>query len=114
MYQTRPLTIAIIHCTDCLFVCLSLLSPLLQVLDLVDAKRRKHKTLDGFMSAFYVRWPLRIFFRVYVIYMFGYCLVPFIMLTYARWYPVLTQIYFIGHVLYVPWQFVSPFLKYLY
>lgn len=81
-----------------------------QVLTIIESMRRRNKVLDQFLSAFYIRWPLYIFFRIYTIIMFGYCLVPFTLLSFHKWYPVLSQIYFIGHVIYLSWFFVSFFL----
>ncbi|XP_054153943.1 lysophospholipid acyltransferase 5-like [Oppia nitens] len=81
-----------------------------EVLSLFNSWRNRNKTMDSLLSAFYIRWPLLVFFRIYTIYMFGYCLVPFILLSYTKWIPVLTQLYFCGHIIYGTWLLIPPLI----
>ncbi|KAI1287559.1 Lysophospholipid acyltransferase 5 [Halotydeus destructor] len=82
-----------------------------EVINLIEAKRRQHRKLDAVLNANFVRWPIKVLCRVWILYMFGYCLVSFILLTRGRWLPVLQQVYFYGHVIYLPGQLLIPVIK---
>ncbi|XP_074603759.1 lysophosphatidylcholine acyltransferase 3 protein nessy [Brevipalpus obovatus] len=81
-----------------------------EILEIVKRIRANKPILDHFMSLTIVRWSLLIFFRFYTIYMFGYCLVSFNLLSFERWYPVLGSVYFAGHVIYLSWIPLSPII----
>ena len=82
--------------------------PLFQVQSMIGMLRDNHKSLDRLFNSFVFKWTFTIFMKVYTLVIFGYCLVPFIMLTYNRWFPILAQFYFFAHVIYIPWQLISP------
>lgn len=95
------------------FLCVpfSLLLPFFlhsQLQEIIGIFRDSHKSLDSLLNSFFFKWTFNIFMKVYTLVVFGYCLVPFIMLTYNRWFPILAQFYFFAHVIYIPWQFISP------
>ena len=77
----------------------------------VRLARQRFATLDRVLSAFYVRIGLRLLFRAYTLVVFGYCLVPFILLSHSKWWDVLAQFYFLPHLFYLSYNLlVSPFL----
>lgn len=80
-----------------------------EVMGLVSLVRKKYRSVDDLLSASYVYWPIRVLFRVYTLVVFGYCLIPFILLSYSKWFDVLSQFYFFPHLIYVPFNLiVSP------
>ncbi|XP_067142730.1 lysophospholipid acyltransferase 5-like [Centruroides vittatus] len=50
---------------------------------------------------------LLVFNKVYVTVMFGYCIVPFVLLSVERWWKAYASVYFIGHVIYLGWPLVQ-------
>lgn len=91
-----------------LMVFLFLLHLFSQVQSMIGMLRDNHKSLDRLLDSFVFKWTFTIFMKVYTLVIFGYCLVPFIMLTYNRWFPILAQFYFFAHIIYLPWQLISP------
>ncbi|GFY45890.1 lysophospholipid acyltransferase 5 [Trichonephila inaurata madagascariensis] len=60
-----------------------------------------------------LRIPVLIFLKVYVDIFMGYCLVSFVLLSWSRYMQVYGSVYYIGHILYFGWPFVSPVIKLL-
>ncbi|XP_015794598.1 lysophospholipid acyltransferase 5 [Tetranychus urticae] len=81
-----------------------------EVTAIMQKLRRSNKTLDNILNQSYVRLSILAFLHIYTVYMFGYCLAPFILLTYTKWVPVLAHVYFSGHLFYISWIIVSPFV----
>lgn len=82
----------------------------IQVLSFISERRKEDKSLDIFLSRPLVSWTMKIFFRIYTLVVFGYCLIPFLLLTYVKWWDVLKQLYFFGHVIYIPAVILTPIL----
>lgn len=55
--------------------------------------------------------PLYIFLKFFQLFMFGYCVVPFVLLSVDRWWQVYSSLYFAGFVFYLGWPFAQPFIK---
>lgn len=83
----------------------------LKVVNVIKLMRARYSSLDQFLSASYINFPIRIMFRVYTLVVFGYCLIPFILLSYSKWIEVLAQFYFFAHLIYIPYNLIiSPFI----
>ena len=80
------------------------------VMEFIEVKRKTNKGFDAFLSHPLVYCFLRVFFRVYTLVVFGYCLVPFLLLNYIKWWDVLQELYFFGHVIYIPAVILAPIL----
>jgi lysophospholipid acyltransferase 5 len=81
-----------------------------EVMDFIAQKRKEDKSLDEFLARPLVYWTSRVFFRIYTLVVFGYCLVPFLLLNYVKWWDVLKELYFFGHVIYIPAVILTPIL----
>ncbi|KAH8039509.1 hypothetical protein HPB51_007411 [Rhipicephalus microplus] len=51
----------------------------------------------------YLRLPRFLLLKVYVLVMFGYCIVPFVLLSHQRYIEAYTRVYWIGHIIYLSW-----------
>ncbi|GFR13924.1 lysophospholipid acyltransferase 5 [Trichonephila clavata] len=60
-----------------------------------------------------LKYPVRIFMKVYMDVMMGFCLVPFVFLSWNRYLLVYNSIYFLGYIIYFGWPLLSPVLKLL-
>ncbi|KAG1656882.1 Lysophospholipid acyltransferase 5 [Nymphon striatum] len=65
----------------------------------------------SFMENQIVRVAFTIFSKIYIFCFIGYCLLPFVMLSYVKWFQVYKSLYFIGHILYCGWPFVGLILS---
>lgn len=83
------------------------------VLSWIGRKRKKSQALDQVLSSWLVRLPLMAFFRVYLLFGFGYALVPFVMLNTDQWWPVLSQVHFLIHIFYLSALLWSPLLHFV-
>lgn len=54
---------------------------------------------------------LLIFNKMYVVVMFGYCIVPFVLLSAERWWQAYASVYFLGHIIYLGWPLVQPVFR---
>jgi len=81
-----------------------------EVLAFINEKRAQNKALDSFFNLHFVHWTIKIFFRIYTLVIFGYCLVPFILLTSTRYLAVLQDLHFYGHCIYIPAAMLAPLL----
>lgn len=77
---------------------------------LVSQLRERYSNLDSFLRKPSIYWSIRIIFRLYVLVVFGYCLLPFILLTLPKWTRALAQLHYFGHAIYLPWILIGPFL----
>lgn len=72
----------------------------------------KSKILDKYKSNSVFKFSLFIFLKFYVTIFMGYCLIPFTLLSFAKWWAVYRSLYFSGFILFLPWMFVyKPILK---
>lgn len=55
--------------------------------------------------------PLWIVCKYYQLFMFAWCITPFILLSFSRWFQVYSSVYFAGFVIYLGWPAVYPVLK---
>ncbi|PNF39053.1 Lysophospholipid acyltransferase 5 [Cryptotermes secundus] len=55
-----------------------------------------------------VTWLL---LKLYTFVFMGYCLVPFVLLSYSRWNHVYASVYYFGHFVFFPWPVYSPFVR---
>ncbi|XP_077511740.1 lysophosphatidylcholine acyltransferase 3 protein nessy isoform X1 [Amblyomma americanum] len=55
----------------------------------------------------YLRLPRFLFLKVYVLVMFGYCIVPFVLLSHQRYIEAYSRVYWIGHIIYLSWMPLS-------
>ncbi|XP_053209784.1 lysophospholipid acyltransferase 5-like [Panonychus citri] len=81
-----------------------------EVMAIIKNLRQSNKSLDNLLNQSYIRLPILIFLHIYTVYMFGYCLASFTLLTYKRWVPVLKHVYFSGHLFYISWILISPWV----
>lgn len=56
----------------------------------------------------YFRVPRFVLLKVYVLVMFGYCIVPFVLLSNERYIQAYNRIYWFGHILWVGWIPLAP------
>jgi len=49
--------------------------------------------------------------KFFLMIFFGYCMVPFGLLKFVRWWPVYKSIYFYGTILFGLWPVYSPWVK---
>lgn len=55
-----------------------------------------------------LRLPRFLLLKLFVLVMFGYCIVPFVLLSHTRYVQAYSRVYWIGHVLYLGWFPLSP------
>ncbi|XP_049520461.1 lysophospholipid acyltransferase 5-like isoform X3 [Dermacentor silvarum] len=55
----------------------------------------------------YLRLPRFLLLKVYVLAMFGYCIVPFVLLSHQRYIEAYSRVYWIGHIIYLSWMPLS-------
>jgi len=56
--------------------------------------------------------PLKwIVLKLYTVVFMGYCLVPFVLLTYDKYWPVYKSIYFSGYLLFIGWHLYAPLVR---
>ncbi|CAL1290862.1 unnamed protein product [Larinioides sclopetarius] len=58
-----------------------------------------------------LKYPVRIFMKVYMDVIMGWCLVPFVFLSWSRYMQVYSSVYFIGYIIYFGWPLLSPILR---
>lgn len=56
----------------------------------------------------WLRLPRFLALKLFVLVMFGYCIVPFVLLSHTRYVQAYSRVYWIGHVLYLGWFPLSP------
>ncbi|XP_027201923.2 lysophospholipid acyltransferase 5-like [Dermatophagoides pteronyssinus] len=57
-----------------------------------------------------IRWLLYLLMRIHVIYMLSYSLISFTILDFFKWTSTLSEIYYLGHIIYFGWFILSiPF-----
>jgi lysophospholipid acyltransferase 5 len=57
-------------------------------------------------------WPLTwLVLKLYTLVFMGYCLVPFVLLSYSRWNHVYASVYYFGHFIFFLWPLYAPFVK---
>ena len=57
-------------------------------------------------------WPLTwLVLKLYTLVFMGYCLVPFVLLSYSRWNHVYASVYYFGHFVFFLWPLYAPFVK---
>ncbi|XP_039287249.1 lysophospholipid acyltransferase 5 [Nilaparvata lugens] len=49
--------------------------------------------------------------KVYTLVFMGYCMAPFVLLSYHKWWQVHKSFYFMGHILWMPWYLYRPIVK---
>ncbi|XP_054721085.1 lysophospholipid acyltransferase 5-like [Uloborus diversus] len=67
--------------------------------------------VKAFFTQSALKYPTMLFLKIYVDIFMGYCLVPFVLLSYDRYMQVYGSVYFIGHIIYMGWPVVSPIIK---
>jgi hypothetical protein len=66
------------------------------------------------MKEFFIHslWPLTwLVLKLYTFVFMGYCLVPFVLLSFSRWNHVYASVYYFGHFMFFLWPFYAPFVK---
>ncbi|EEC04873.1 complement c3f, putative [Ixodes scapularis] len=58
----------------------------------------------------YLQVPRFILLKLYVLCMFGYCIVPFALLSFDRYTQAYGRIYWLGHIVYLGWFPLAPFV----
>lgn len=58
----------------------------------------------------YLHVPRLIFLKFFVMGMFGYCIIPFVLLSYNRYYEAYSRMYWCGHILYLSWFPLAPYV----
>lgn len=81
-----------------------------QVLSLVSELRQAYRMVDDLLKKPSIYWSIRTIFRIYVLVVFGYCLLPFVLLTFPKWSRALSQLHFFAHLIYLPWILIGPVL----
>ncbi|CAN8004871.1 unnamed protein product, partial [Ixodes hexagonus] len=56
----------------------------------------------------YLRVPRFLVLKLFVLCMFGYCIVPFTLLSYERYTQAYSRVYWLGHILYLGWFPLAP------
>ncbi|XP_058792721.1 lysophospholipid acyltransferase 5 [Phymastichus coffea] len=62
-------------------------------------------------SSFLARALIWILLKIYTFVFMGYSLIPFVLLSYSRYIKVYKSVYFIGHVTFLSYPLVAPFVK---
>lgn len=61
------------------------------------------------------RWEARIlawiFLKLYTFVFMGYCLLSFVLLSYSRYNQVYASVYYCGHVFFLSYPFLAPYIK---
>ncbi|XP_077295986.1 lysophosphatidylcholine acyltransferase 3 protein nessy [Arctopsyche grandis] len=79
--------------------------------DLENMVDRSH-ILDGLLNNPLFIVIKFIILKLYVTIFMGYCLIPFTVLSFYKWWPVYQSLYFSGFVLFLPWLFLyKPILR---
>lgn len=55
-----------------------------------------------------LRLPRFLLLKLFVLVMFGYCIVPFVLLSHTRYVQAYSRVYWVGHILYLGWFPLSP------
>jgi len=71
----------------------------------VEAIMDSRKDLANMMSQPGVRHILWVLRKLYVVVFMGYCLIPFVLLSYTRWTAAFSNVYWVGHIFFLPWLF---------
>lgn len=71
---------------------------------------RSDKTME-FVQKPLVSCVLNVFLRMYTFVTMGYAMIPFVLLKYRRYFPVLKQFYFAPHVICISIIALDPLLK---
>lgn len=75
---------------------------------------REYPAVPLLLSADYtsplVRWPLQLLLRCYTLVFLGYSCVPFVCVVRRRWWPVLSAVYWSGHILFSSWPLLVPLI----
>uniref|UniRef100_A0A2R5LM33 Lysophospholipid acyltransferase 5 n=1 Tax=Ornithodoros turicata TaxID=34597 RepID=A0A2R5LM33_9ACAR len=58
----------------------------------------------------YLHIPRLIILKVFVMGMFGYCIVPFVLLSFDRYSEAYSRVYWCGHIIYLSWIPLSPYV----
>ncbi|XP_075232979.1 lysophosphatidylcholine acyltransferase 3 protein nessy isoform X2 [Lycorma delicatula] len=52
-----------------------------------------------------------IILKTYTLVFMGYCMAPFVLLSYSKWWHVHKSVFLIGHILWMPWMIYRPIVK---
>lgn len=55
-----------------------------------------------------LRVPRFLLLKLFVLVMFGYCIVPFVLLSHTRYVQAYSRVYWVGHILYLGWFPLAP------
>ncbi|XP_037075411.1 lysophospholipid acyltransferase 5-like [Pollicipes pollicipes] len=61
----------------------------------------------------WLRYPLQLVLRLYTLVFLGYSCVPFVSVVRRRWWPLLSSVYFCGHVIFLSWPALVPAIHWL-
>ncbi|XP_066996783.2 lysophospholipid acyltransferase 5 isoform X1 [Anabrus simplex] len=73
----------------------------------------KNENLRTFLEQSWMVPVIWIILKLYTWVFMGYCLVPFALLSFPRWWQVYKSVYFIGHIVFALWPFYYPAVKLL-
>ncbi|XP_046388835.1 lysophospholipid acyltransferase 5 [Ischnura elegans] len=74
---------------------------------------KQNQKLSQFLETPIVRQVCWVILKIYVTVFMGYCLVPFVFLSYKKWIDMYSSIYFCGHIIYMGWPLYAPLVRLL-
>lgn len=67
---------------------------------------KKNPKFQKFIQGTFMQIVVFMILKFYTFFIAGYCLIPFVYLSFYKWWPIYKKFYFIGHIIIVPMSIV--------